>query len=137
MSEVEIENSDNWVNEDDIKSLEEAVGRILTLVDGFNAKYNREQGLSVVDLKHRPEAQGTRFRQLYVKRENGVINVSLIESFKSAHGGNVQRDNKGSFDVAVGEPEYRKLEERFFGYNTNKSLSGAKRLVDELEETMR
>jgi hypothetical protein len=145
MSDVEVveevkevkEVEESWEGSDTMDSAS-IVDGLLKLVSGFSAKFNREQGLAVVDLKHRQEAQGTRFRQLFVSQKNGVIAISLVESFKSAHGGNEQRKTLQGFVVSVSDIEqYGRLERRFFNYDPSKNVTQGKLLLDELETTVR
>lgn len=118
-------------------SIDAAVSRLLKALGGFSAKFNKKQSLSVVDLKHRAEPQGTRFRQIWVKQNPGTIVVSLVESFKAVHGGNEQRKVLFTFTVSVTDGEaFKRLENRFFGYSAGKNATEAGFLLEELERTV-
>lgn len=119
-------------------SIEDAVDKLLKSLTGFSAKFNLKQAMSVVDLKHRQEPQGTRFRQVFVKQGAGTIVVSLVESFKAVHGGNEKRETLYSFSVSITDANaYIKLEQRFFGYSAQKNATEAAFLLEELDRTVR
>lgn len=119
-------------------SIEDAVDKLLEALNGYVAKYNLKQAISVIDLKHRSEPQGTRFRQVHVQRGSGTLTVSLVESFKSAHGGNEETKSLYSFSVSITDAAaYTKLEQWFFGYSAQKNVNEAAFLLKELKTTLR
>lgn len=119
-------------------SIEDAVDKLLEALNGYSAKYNNKQAISVVDLKHRNEPQGTRFRQVHVKRGSGTLTVSLVESFKSSHGGNEETKSLYSFSVSITDAKaYTKLEQWFFGYSARRNVAEAAFLLKELKTTLR
>ena len=114
------------------------VDSILKEIAGFTVKINKEQGLSVVDLKHRQEAQGVKFRQIFVTRTGGSLTVALVETFKSTFGGTEAKRTLNTFTVSVSNLEaFTKLENRFFNYNNERNLEEAKFFLTELETTLR
>lgn len=114
------------------------VDSILKEISGFTVKINKEQGLSVVDLKHRQEAQGVKFRQIFVTRTGGSLTVALVETFKSTFGGTEAKRTLNTFTVSVSNLEaFTKLENRFFNYNNERNLEEAKFFLTELETTLR
>ncbi len=114
------------------------VDSILKEISGFTVKINKEQGLSVVDLKHRQEAQGVKFRQIFVTRTGGSLTVALVETFKSTFGGTEAKRTLNTFTVSVSNIEaFTKLENRFFNYNNERNLEEAKFFLTELETTLR
>ena len=114
------------------------VQRIIDTVKGYNAKFNNERTLSVVDLGTQPAHQGTRYRQLYVEALQGLMVISLREGFKSVHGGNEQRRVLARVVVPVTETEaYHALLRRFFAYSEAKTLEDSNFLLNELTVTVK
>jgi hypothetical protein len=118
-------------------TIDKEVDNLLKQLTGLTAKFNRDSGLSVIDLVHRQESQGVRFRQVFVSRNNGAINVSLVETFKSTFGGTETKKTLGVFTVSVSDiSAYSKLERRFFNYSGDKNVSDAKYLLQQLTAVM-
>lgn len=138
MAEAEENTQDvSWEDEGKQGVLDAAVDEVLSALSGYQAKFNRSQNLSVIDLKHRNEPQGTRFRQIHVKADPGFITVSIVESFQSAHGGNLQPKTLSGFTVPVQELDaYTRLASRFFGYDPKRNAEQAQMLLEDLNKTL-
>jgi len=120
--------------EHNLKSL---VWGIINACRGYNAKFNAERTLAVLDLGTQGAHQGTKYRQLFVEATQGFMRLSLREGFSSAHGGEAQRKVLFSFSVSVAETElYAELQTRFFGYNEARNLGDGVVLLDALEKTV-
>lgn len=128
--------SDEKLTPEAPKSVDALVDSLIESVKGYNAKFNHEKTLSVIDLAARGGAQGTTYRQLHVAANQGYMEVSLIEGFKSSHGGNSQTKTLRSVVVPVLYHEaYGKMQKRFFGYDEAKQLGEGKVLLDMIVET--
>jgi len=113
------------------------VDAVLDQCDGYAAKYNRAESLSVIDLGTQAAPQGVKFRQLLVKGDAGFINISIQEGFKSNHGGSEQRKTINAFRVSMSDSEsIAKLQRRFFNFVPSKDYDEAARLLDVLTMTV-
>lgn len=130
---VSAEETEKHHNDSDLEKL---VKDVLQAMKGFTAKYNKDQALAVVDLAAMGVHQGTQFRQLFIKEQQGFMEISLRETFKSSYGGQSQRKTLNKFVVPVSETKsYELLQARFFGYNRRKNLEEGKLFMDSLTQT--
>jgi hypothetical protein len=113
------------------------VDAVIDNIEGYAAKYNRVEALSVVDLGTQAAPQGIKFRQLHVKLDAGFITISIQEGFKSSHGGSEQRKTINAFRVSMSDSDsISKLQRRFFNYAPTSDYDEATRLLDTLTMTV-
>lgn len=118
-------------------SIIELVDQLIDSIKGFGAKYNHDKTLSVVDLANKGSQQGTTYRQLFVRANQGYMNVSIIEAFKSSHGGGEQGKTLFKFDVPISEAEaYLKLQVRFYSYSESDNLTNGFQVLDLIRKTV-
>lgn len=119
------------------ETLTETVTEILNLVSDKKVRINFEEQTAGVDLGSRGNANGTEFRQLFVKADAGFIALRLIEGFKPAHGGTEQRKTLYSVVVPVGQSEaYNALQRRFFAYDLSHNVEQSTVFLKTLRETI-